>query len=322
MTFNASRLTCFALISALETDARDLVLALEADGVVDWPNTAETLARERYERDRGPDGDVTHTLLVTYLDFPDAYEILLSNKRNAAGPIKDALAIVGPHLAELTAIRNRVAHNRPLEINDLPALSDIATALLRQSRIHWDSTRMTLEHLENDPSYVLGLTIRLRVDPIDEPFHNLPVPDFDETGFFGRTNALRQVKRAILGPWPAISILGDGGIGKTSIALKAAYDILDDPKANFDAIVWTSAKSTTLTSHEIGRINNAILTSLGLFEDAAQQLGYPNSPGGDPIAELLDYLATFRVLLILDNLETVMDKRLRDFLREIGRAHV
>lgn len=317
MTFNASRLTCFALLSALETDARDLVLGLEIDGPITWPTTAEGLARERYERERGPATDISHASLVGYLDFPDAYQILLGHKQKVTEPLKLSLGMVGPQLAELTSIRNRVAHNRPLEINDLPALSDIAKALLRQSRSDWGATRATLDRLENDPSYVLGLTIRLRVDPIDEPFHNLPVPDFDETGFFGRSNALRQVKRAILGPWPAISILGDGGIGKTSIALKAAYDILDDPKANFDAIVWTTAKSTTLTSHEIGRINDAILSSLGLFEDAAKQLGYQNQPGGDPIAELLDYLATFRVLLILDNLETVMDKRLRDFLRDL-----
>jgi len=317
MTFNASRLTCFAILSALETDARDLVIALEIDGTITWPSDSEGAAVERFVRDRGPGETPLHASLVAYLDFPDSYQILLKHKSVASDSLKIALKSLGPLLSELTAIRNRVAHNRPLEINDLPALSDVAKLLLRNSRANWDNTRETIEHLERDPSYVLGLTIRLRADPVDEPFHNLPVPDFDETGFFGRGDALRQVKRAILGPWPAVSILGDGGIGKTSIALKAAYDLLEDPKAKFDAIVWTTAKATTLNSQEIERINDAVRSSLGLFEEAASQLGYPKSGGGDPIADLLEYLENFRVLLILDNLETVMDKRLREFLRDL-----
>lgn len=318
--FNASRLTCFALLSALESDARDLILQLdELSKPATWPAQASDHAAKRFARDQG--GLVaTRAGLVQYLDFPDASQILLKNRALALELLdRETLDILASRSEALVAIRNRVAHTRPMEIEDLPILKDVSDLLAQRAPERWPTVATTLKRLRDDPAFVLGLTIQLRADEDEGPFHNLPVPDFDETGFVGRSNAIRQIKRAVLGPWPAVSILGDGGIGKTSIALKVAYDILDDHKDEFNAIVWVTAKSSTLSSHEVKRINGAILDSVGLLAEAAKQLG---SPGGsaDPMEELLDYLGTFKVLLILDNMETVMDQRLRDFLRELPRG--
>lgn len=78
--------------------------------------------------------------------------------------------------------------------------------------------------------------------------------------------------------------------------------------------MWVTAKATILTPHEIQRVSGAIETSLGLLRAASRELG----PGGeDPVEELYAYLETFRVLLILDNLETVLDSALRDFLLDL-----
>lgn len=141
------------------------------------------------------------------------------------------------------------------------------------------------------------------------------MPDYDETGFFGRREQIKRIKKIIKGPYPVVSILGDGGIGKTSIALKVAYDLLDDPDSPFEAVVWVTAKATILTTNEIKRINDAIEDSLGLFAKAAEMFG--PGEGTDPIREVLEYLEHFRVLLILDNLETVLDTKLREFLLEL-----
>jgi len=319
-SFNASRLTCFALLAGLESDARDAVLRLDENTeAVAWPSVAEQNARARFARDNGG-AEPSRPDLVVYLDFPDSSQILLKNKVRAAQDLgQSTLDAISANAEALIAIRNRVAHNRPLEVEDLPTLADMCGLLNKQNSQAWPVLSSTLAQLARDPSYVLGLTIKLRTDPVDEPFHNLPVPDFDETGFMGRSNAVGQIKRAILGPWPAISILGDGGIGKTSIALKVAYDILDDHKDEFEAIVWVTAKSSTLSSHEVERINGAILDSMGLFAEAARHLGGAIA-SEDPVAELLAYLETFKVLLILDNMETVMDQRLRDFLRDLPRG--
>ena len=172
------------------------------------------------------------------------------------------------------------------------------------------------DRLANDPSHVLSLTINLISDIDGAPQNNLPVPDFDETGFFGRRAQLDRIKKAIKGAYPVVSILGDGGIGKTSLALKVAYELLDDPKQQFDTLVWVTAKATVLTVNEIRRISDAVQDSLGLFAMAARELG-GDPEAEDPTAELLSYLETFKVLLFLDNMETVLDQRLRDFLLEL-----
>lgn len=314
-SFNATRLTCFALISALETDCRDMILTLESDNTLAWPLQATDLARERLLRERGTAEAPTHTSLVNYLDFADSYQILLANKEVLPPSTVGALREVQRFLEPMIAVRNRVAHSRPMEFDDLATSLDVARALVKTDRDNWETTDETLVRLQKNPEFVLGLTIQLPSDPDERAHNNLPVPDFDETGFMGRANEIKRIKKALLGPYPVVSILGDGGIGKTSIALKVAYELLDDDNAKFDAIVWVTAKSTTLTSGEIQNISGAIQDSLGLFEEAARTLG--GVGGEDPVAELLEYLSSFKILLVLDNMETVTDQGLRDFLLDL-----
>lgn len=316
MSFNATRLTCFALISAIETDFRDLILSLETDHDVNWSPSALTASSSRLARERATAKGFSHTDLIDYLDFADSYQILLSNRKFLHSDALTSLVAVKPQLEGLIAVRNRVAHSRPMEVHDLATTYDVARELTGGRRRVWDSLQTTLERLEQDPAFVLGLTVQLPSDPLDQPLHNLPIPDFDETGFFGRGRELQRIKKAVLGPWPVVSILGDGGIGKTAIALKAAYDLLDDSASNFDAVVWVTAKATTLTSGEIQNISGSIQDSLGMFAAAAKELGAAGSTS-DPIDEVLEYLSEFRILLILDNLETVTDQRLRDFLLDM-----
>lgn len=316
MRFNATRLTCFALISAVEGDARELVVCGNEGAPFKWPDQARANATRRYSQVGQKPGAIPDATLVEYLDFADSYEILLSNVAELAVEVSDSLRQVRAYMTRLGSIRNRVAHSRPMEVDDVPTLMDVCKGLTRISASAWPTTAETISRLESDPAHVLGLTIKLPSDVLPQPAHNLPAADFDETGFFGRSRELQRIKKAILGPWPVISILGDGGIGKTSIAIKAAYDLLDDAKSGFEAIVWVSAKATTLTTGEIRNISGAIQDSLGLFEAAAEELGAPKAHA-DAVSEVLEYLENFRVLLILDNLETVNDQRLRDFLVEL-----
>jgi LuxR family transcriptional regulator, glucitol operon activator len=316
MTFSATRLTCFALIAAIEEDMR---AAIEEH--LGAYKITEVLPAERTERAqarRQVDGLLPATSLqglLPYLDFGDSYEALMSWKGTLPGQLTDALTAINANVGRLVAIRNRVAHTRPMEIDDSAHLLDIAALLMEKGKSHWTALADTLARLRRDPAFVLGLTINLPTDADPAPQHNLPVPDFDETGFFGRKDQLRRIKRAIKGAYPVVSVLGDGGIGKTSIALKAAYELLEDPEQPFEAIIWVTAKATILTPNEIQRINGAIESSLGLFAKAAATLG--GSSSGDPVEEVLSYLENFKILLILDNLETVLDVRLREFLLDL-----
>ncbi|WP_431992036.1 NB-ARC domain-containing protein [Streptomyces albogriseolus] len=321
MSSTATRLTSFALIAAIEEDLRNAILAAtdESDEPLDLFH-AERYEKTQKRRARDVSGSSSPTVssLVPHLDFADSYEVLSGIKNRLPDSFQQSLGLFAPHFAKITQIRNRVAHTRPMEIDDLATVHDVAKDICAGSAEYWPKVCETLQRLELDPSYVLGLTISLVSDPDDAPLHNLPAPEFDETGFFGRRKEVDRIKKAIKGAYPVVSILGDGGIGKTSVALKAAYELLDDPKSKFDAFVWVTAKATILTVNEIQRISGAIENSLGLFASAAEQLGGQRAgQSSEPMEEVLSYLEHFRVLLILDNLETVLDQRLREFLLDL-----
>lgn len=315
MSFSTQRLTCFALISAMEADMR-IAMQVAAGDVP--PESALPADRVAGAQDRRAKAKLrparTLSGVLDYLDFGHIYEALRAARTNLPPDTDNALDAIRQHVSKLIEIRNRVAHTRPMELDDTSILLDVAATILGKDPTHWLELDSTVQHLKADPSYVLGLTISLPKDDPRGPEHNLPIPDFDETGFLGRKKELLTIKRRILGAYPVVSILGDGGVGKTAIALKAAYDILTDPSCPFEAIVWVTAKSTILTPHEIQRVSGAIESSLGLFAAATRELG---SEPDDPVEELYAYLGTFKILLILDNLETVLDAALRNFLVEL-----
>ena len=67
---------------------------------------------------------------------------------------------------------------------------------------------------------------------------------------------------------------------------------------------------------EIIRIDNAIQDSLGMLRSVATELGGAGA-ASNAVEEIVDYLREFKILLILDNLETVLDQRVRDFLSKL-----
>lgn len=318
MSFMATRLTCYALLSALENDLRsEIAVHISDDNPAHALGSERSLAAQaRRSKDLGTKQGDSLTQLLPYLDFADSYEVLLRNAASLPQDLSTQIRTLTPWLERLVAVRNRVAHSRPMEIDDLPNVLDVCSDLSSSSGARWEGVRETIAGLTRDPSYVLGLTVDLPTNPDPAPQNNLPVPDFDETGFFGRRAQIQRIKRAIKGAYPVVSVLGEGGIGKTAIALKVAYELLDEAKPVFDVFVWVTAKATVLTASEILRINDAIQDSLGLFESAAAEFVNLANPA-DAISEILAYMETFRVLLILDNMETVLDQRLRDFLLDL-----
>lgn len=140
--------------------------------------------------------------------------------------------------------------------------------------------------------------------------HNLP----SLQPFFGRETELSKIADA-LDPesrtWGAL-IDGPGGMGKTSLAVRAAYDA---PANVFDKIVFVSLKSRELDDDGVRDLSGFLISGLAeLLNELARELGR------DDIAKaaedqrprlLLDALRNTQSLLILDNLESLL-KRERD----------
>ncbi|HEX8294501.1 MAG TPA: DUF4062 domain-containing protein [Pyrinomonadaceae bacterium] len=126
--------------------------------------------------------------------------------------------------------------------------------------------------------------------------------------FFGREAELAQIREA-LDPenrtWGAL-IDGPGGMGKTSLAVRAAYDCTP---ADFKRIVFVSVKNRELDDDGERELGVFVLPGfLEMLNELSRELGRADitkAPEDERIRLLLDALRDERALLILDNLESL-----------------
>lgn len=318
MIISQQRLTLFMLISAVEADARQLlvnsVLAHKTFAEV-FP--AALIVESRQRMLKSPElvqGQSDEIDLLDFMNLGDHFQTL--NRHKQYVPTQTARLIAKSKTIEaLVNIRNRVMHGRPLDFDDLPFVKNFCQELTSVDQFSWSATAELLKTLRRNPAYVFEHEDEFELEVRDTILNNLPSPDFDDTGFVGRADHLDRLKKAIKGSFPIITILGDGGLGKTSLALKALYDLLDESSNQFDAIIWTTAKATVLTADAIKDIEGSIKDSLSIFSVANVVLG--GAPASDPMQGLRQWLETFRILLVIDNLETVLDERIRRFAADI-----
>lgn len=171
--------------------------------------------------------------------------------------------------------------------------------------------RLALNEGLSKDHYTKPAVVVASVPKTDIP-HNLPRLQ----PFFGREDELRKIADA-LDPesrtWGAL-IDGPGGMGKTSLAVRAAYDA---PPKFFDRIVFISLKSRELDDDGLRDLSGFLVSGLvELFGELARELGRDDIV---KVAEdqrprlLLDALRDTRTLLVLDNLESLL-KSERDIL--------
>jgi len=319
------RLTLAALIYAIEIDLKNLIgrylIPVNSNLNFIQDEELQNKIKNRFSKDYpaiNPDDNLSD--VIEYLDFQEFYTLLLRNKSLLPEDIYNEIKALVPELDELVPIRNRVMHTRPLLVGDFTKVYSFIEEISNSCCLdtNWQTVRETKKRIEDDPSYVLTLSMPSVKNLENEVYHNLPIPDFDDTGFIGRKKDIQDIKNLILGNNRVVSIIGDGGIGKTALALKIAYDILDLRDKNpFDIVLWCSAKTTMLTAQGITDIKNALQDYGGLLEFINDIIGEKKE--ADNLEIILEYLEVFNVLLIIDNLETILDEKIREFIREASQ---
>jgi len=324
----ATRLTCFALLSAVEMDLRSAIREVAAIASIDsfLPEDVQKNASRRWSEDHktsGTDISPGASELLDYADFADLGKLLHVLADQFVKLNDRVVRDSADTLISLAPVRNRVCHTRPLEPDDFAALYDLARDFSKKFKAYGCiEINNTLQRLQSSPSYVLSLTIPTfwAVDLSTVP-HNLPLPEFDDTGFLGREKDRKEVTRLLLSPHPIVTIVGEGGLGKTALALRCLYDLLEMEKENkYDAIIWVSLKTKMLTALGIEEIKDSIASTLGLVQSIATALGAPTIQTGSVDALLLeikDYMSHLKILLAIDNLETISPDLIRPLLSEV-----
>ena len=142
--------------------------------------------------------------------------------------------------------------------------------------------------------------------------HNLPTLQ----PFFGRELELRKIADALdhgSRTW-GVLIDGPGGMGKTSLAVRAAYDASPD---DFNRIIFISLKTRELDDDGMRDLSGFMLCGLvEILNELARELDCDDiakAPEDQRPRLLLDALRGTQTLLVLDNLESLV-KRERDQL--------
>lgn len=327
--FLAVRNTCFALTSAIEDDFRSLILAVTEASGTDLnmlPADVREVAFKRRSNDQRMDSigsDVSESDLLPYVDFADIAKICESRLVMKLEGEREWLISASRSLLSLTPVRNRVCHTRPLEPEDLPKVLDFARSLISpEAPFRFPAVSSVLARLKEQPGFVLTLQIPSFWNEHKQKLHNnLPIPEFDETGFLGRSGDRMQVLKLLKSHYPVVTIVGEGGIGKTALALRCLYDLMDDPSAGYEAIVWVSMKTAALTQTGVQELSGAITSTLGLLAEITSQLGTPSVQTplteAECIDEIAEYLTLYRVIVAIDNLETISTGSLRELLKRV-----
>jgi len=165
---------------------------------------------------------------------------------------------------------------------------------------------------------------QLALSPIHS-YNNLPHPNYIH--FVGRQKEWDILHQRLSPNDPVwqIVITGIGGMGKTALALAIAHDYCErceelPLKERFEAIIWISAKEEILTveGREKPLLPGLILRTLeDMYTTISQTLEREDITRA--LLEEQDQLvqkalSTQRTLLIVDNLESVIDERVRTFL--------
>ena len=155
--------------------------------------------------------------------------------------------------------------------------------------------------------------------------HNLPQLDFPV--FVNRVQEVEALKKFLssASQYYITSIDGIGGIGKSALALTIAHyyvrnynELSDDDR--FDGIVWCSAKREVLTQSGIKTRQSTITALNDIYQTIAIVLDLPNvlrAPLQQQTDLIIQSLTNQRVLLIIDNLETIDDEMVLSFLKRL-----
>lgn len=142
--------------------------------------------------------------------------------------------------------------------------------------------------------------LRILNTPLALPPDNLPR---QITPFVGRQKEVTLIRHKILdSDYPLVTLIGEGGIGKTRLALAVAEEV----KNSFVDGIWFVPLAAMSSLHKSDTNDTSRLYDT-LAATMNKVLNIPYHSQDSPTAHLFDYLRDKQLLLILDNFEHLID---------------
>lgn len=177
-------------------------------------------------------------------------------------------------------------------------------SLITDSRLKGDAAPYIAVPSERPPSETEG---KGELDTLGQVFTNLPrlAP-----GYVRRPQLEAEVQASLINDrHPIVTLVGRGGIGKTSLALATLREIAKTDR--YAVIVWFSARDIDLLMSGAKPVQPRVLTDREIAEQYRMLIGGPvKSPGGKieataVMAEHLRQSPNGPTLFVFDNFETV-----------------
>lgn len=309
-----SRIVMFSICSSIEYDIKKYILNCTSE--IEFDKDMIEKVKERISKKIQIEQEMNQERILNSLDLSDYVVILLKD------PYKYKLNNINiekikEYFEKIIPIRNRVMHTKPLELGDKAILEEVLETIDNEiCFIKWEEVKNTRELLKNAPEKLID-----KWKPItyhDNYYHNLPEPEFDDTGYIGRRKEITEITDLIIQEkYPVISIIGNGGIGKTAITVKILYDLIDNPQNPYEAIIWVSLKAKTLANGEFVEIQNAIQNTSEMLNETQKEVVIDNNI--TPKENIINFMKNFKTLLVIDNLETINDNSINEFIKSVPK---
>lgn len=264
--------------------------------------------------------------LMENIDFIHLKEILLykQNYSHVMDISKLPQNVFGDLMQSLYDLRIKIAHIRSYFTN-----SDLTNLIEETKKLNCGMNEPDEElddfliKLVNDPQ---ELITKVPLDFYEDDYslgviNNLPIADYEyEGGFVGRGDDEEKIiKMMKSNAHRVITIAGAGGVGKSALTLKIVNDIIREKIIVYDFVVWVSAKENKLSYLGIEDLEPTLKNYDELLDTILDVVGFDTSIYKDDIDkkekdinDLFD--ACSKVLLIIDNLETITDERIINFI--------
>jgi tetratricopeptide (TPR) repeat protein len=268
--------------------------------------------------------------LLEELDIPHLGEIV-SYKKSYPLFVSSSIPreTFNDRLISLYENRIKVAHTkRTFSAIDLDSLIETASWFCPIVGKHGADVRDLLTCLKEQPTSVVVKMPNTFIISDENEFifrhrTNLPGNDYDpDGGFIGRKNDFARLETLVLGDLHrVVTVSGAGGVGKTALVQRFCERLLARKELPFDAIVWTSAKEDKLGVTGIESIVPSLTNYESLMDAIIETFGWSD----DLLRPLSEKIQTVEsilkcgdrgILLIVDNLESIADERILEFIKD------